>query len=89
MPEKTQGFTHFNLKPIKDITKRNRVLRKLFGRKEKDYLTKGLIKESNGKILSPTSFIIPLSKAQEVLKLLNSEKLDFIFFEFWSDEFSR
>jgi len=84
-PEKTKGYTHFNIKPIKDITKRNRILRKIFGRKEKSYLTKGIINEVNGKKLSPTSFIIPINKSQEIIKILNSEKLDFSFFEFWSD----
>jgi len=84
-PEKTKGYVHFNLKPIKDITKRNRILRKIFGRKEKSCLTQGIINEIGGKKLSPTSFIIPINKTQEILRILNSEKLDFNFFEFWSD----
>lgn len=86
MPEKTEGFVFFNLKPIKDITKRNRILRRLFGRKEKNYSTKGIVEEINGKRLSAISFIVPIEKTQEILKMLNSEKLDFSFFEFWSDQ---
>jgi len=86
MPEKIKGYTQFNLKPIKDITKRNRVFRKVFGRKEKGYLTKGIVEEVNGKKLSPTSFIVPIEKSQEIVKMLGSEKLDFKFFEFWSDD---
>ena len=85
MPEKTKGFTFFQLKPIKNITKRNRVLRKLFGRKEENYSFKGIIEEIKGKKLSPMSFLVPLEKSQEIIKILGSEKLDFSFFELWSD----
>ncbi len=87
MPEKVKGFVHFNLKPIKDITKRNRVLRKIFGREEKGYSAKGEIEKANGKKLSATSFIIPAEKSKDIIKLLNSEKVDYSFFEFWSDVF--
>lgn len=86
MPEKNQGFVYFNLKPIKDITKRNRVLRKLFGRKEKNYLNEGLLSKIGGKKISAMSFISPLGKTKEIFEILNSEKIDFSFFEFWSDE---
>jgi len=86
VPKNTKGYVYFNLKPIKDITKRNRVLRRLFGRKEKNILKQGLLGEINGKILSPNSFIIPIEKSKDIVKILNSEKLDFSFFEFWSDE---
>jgi predicted nucleotidyltransferase len=87
MPEKTKGFVQFNLKPIKNIAKRNNILRKIFGRKEKDYSTKGQVEEANGKKLSALSFIVPLEKTEEVFKLFNSEKIDYTFFEFWSDAF--
>lgn len=73
MPEKTKGFTFFQLKPIKNITKRNRVLRKLFGRKEKNYSTKGLLEKVKGKRLGASFFIVPIEKTQEIIKLLNSE----------------
>ena len=86
IPEKIKGYVHFNLKPIKDITKRNRVLRRLFGRKEKSYSTKGIVEEITGKRLSAISFIVPIKETQKILKMLNSEKLDFKFFEFWSDD---
>lgn len=86
MPEKTKGFVFFQLKPIKDITKRNRVLRGLFGRKEKNYSFKGIIEEIKGKRLSPMSFLVPLEKSQEIIKMLGFEKLDFSFFELWSDD---
>jgi len=86
LPENKQGFIYFNLKPIKNITTRNRVLRKLFGRKEKNYSVKGVVEELNGKILSSSSFVVFLEKGHEIIKFLSSEKLDFSFFEFWSDQ---
>ena len=87
MPEKTKGFVQFNLKPIKNIAKRNRILRNLFGRKEKNYLSEGALSKTGGKKLSALSFIVPLGKTEEVFKLLNSEKINYSFFEFWSDAF--
>ena len=86
IPEKLKGYVQFNIMPIRDITKRNRIIRKLFGRKEKNYVIEGILKEFNGKQLSPSSFILPLEKSQEIIKFLNSEKLDFRFFEFWTDQ---
>lgn len=86
MPEKVKEFVQFNLKPIKNISKRNRVLRKIFGREEKGYSVKGEVEKANGKKLSATSFIIPAEKSRNIIKILNSEKVDYNFFEFWSDE---
>jgi predicted nucleotidyltransferase len=87
MPEKIKGFVQFNLKPIKNIAKRNKVLRKLFGRKEKNYLSEGILSRINGKKLSSTSFIVPIEKTKEVFDIIKSEKIDYNFFEFWSDAF--
>ena len=85
-PEKLKGFVYFNLSPIKNITKRNRILRRLFGRKEKTYLTEGIIEKDGGKKLSALSFTVPLVQGQAIIKLLSSEKIDYTFFEFWSDQ---
>lgn len=87
MPEKTKGFVQFNLKPIKNIAKRNKVLRKLFGRNEKNYLSEGILSRINGRKLSSASFIVPVEKTKEVFDILNPEKIDYSFFEFWSDAF--
>lgn len=88
-PKDLKGFTLFTLKPIKNVTKRNRVIRKLFGRKEKKYVSKGIIAELGGNQLSPTAFIIPLSKSQEIIKMFNAEKVDYTLIEFWSDQISK
>ena len=85
VPEKMNGFVQFTLKPIKNITKRNRIIRKLFGRKEKKYSAKGIIEMLNGKKISTVSFIVPIEKSSEVIEMLGKEKVDYSFFEFWSD----
>lgn len=85
-PEKMKGFVYFSLSPIKDITKRNRVLRKLFGRREKSYSTEGIVSKIGGKKFSALSFIVPSNYSQEIIKLLSAEKINYRFFEFWSDQ---
>lgn len=84
-PEKLKGFTFFNLKPIKNITKRNKIIRKIFGRTEKNHKKSGLIKSLHGKKLSPSSFLTPIEKSNDIINYLNSEKIDFSFFEIWTD----
>lgn len=84
-PEKMKGFAQFTLKPIKNIAKRNRVIRILFGRKEKKYLSVGAIEKLSGKRISASSFIVPVEKTKDILEMLNKEKIDYSYFEFWSD----
>jgi len=86
LPAKTSGFMHFAIPPIKNIAKRNKIIRKLFGRIEKKHKTEGIVKLLGGKKLSSASFLAPKEKANEIIKILNSEKIDFSFFEFWSDQ---
>lgn len=85
IPEKMRSFTYFNISPIKSIAKRNRIIRELFGRKEKNYSKKGIVGEINGKKLSASSFIIPKEHTNKILKLLGKEKVNYRFFEFWTD----
>ena len=84
VPEKLKGFAQFTLKPIKNIAKRNKIIRRLFGRKEKEYTSEGIV-ESYGKKISASSFIVPIEKSKEALEMLNKEKIDYSYFEFWSD----
>lgn len=85
IPENMNSFVQFTLKPIKNITKRNRIIRKLFGRREKKYSAEGMVEILNGKKISATSFIVSTGKANEIIKIMNKEKTDYSFFEFWSD----
>lgn len=87
-PQDMKGFVFFNIEPIKNITKRNKVIRELFGRKEKNYSKKGVLEEIKGKKLSASSFIVLKEHAERILKLLGKEKLNYRFFEFWTDALS-
>lgn len=89
IPENMAGFAFFSINPIKNITKRNRVLREIFGRNEKNYFKKGIIDEIQGKKLSALSFVIPKEHTERVLKLLGKEKVNYRFFEFWTDNLNR
>lgn len=84
-PQNLKGFVLFNINPVKDIARRNKLIRKLFGRKEKNYSTKGVLENINGKKLSPSSFYVPLENTNQIIKILNEEKINYIFFEFWKD----
>lgn len=86
IPKNMKGFVLFNMTPIKNITKRNRIIRELFGRKEKNYSKKGIVGEINGKKLSASSFVIPKEHTDKILKLLGKEKVNYMFFEFWTDD---
>ena len=87
VPKDKRGFVHFYLNPVKDIAKRNKIIRELFGREEKIYIKKGMIETLGGKKLSPSSFIVPIEKANEIFIFLNKEKAKYNLFEFWTDEF--
>ena len=86
VPEKVQSFTYFSISPIKNIAKRNKIIRKLFGRNEKNYSSESLISLLKGRKLSPSAFIIPKDKTEEIFSTLKKEKIDFISFVFWTDE---
>lgn len=87
IPGNTRAFTQFVMHPIKEIALRNSIMRVLFGRKEKKYITEGLIPQRGGRKLSPLSFIIPHNHTQEIIALLNKHKIQYILFDFWSDAF--
>lgn len=86
MPTNVLGYSLFYLRPIKDITKRNKVIRGLFGRKENKKSSDGLVVRCGGKQISPTTFLIPLERSSQVIHFLSSEKQEYAFFEFWSDQ---
>lgn len=86
LPEKLKHWTIFNITPIKDIAKRNKIIRALFGRKEKKYSTIGMVKKVNGKKLTTLSFAIPIENAKEFIDLLSKEKINYSFFELWTDQ---
>lgn len=86
LPEKLKHWVFFSISPIKNIAKRNKVTRALFGRKEKKYSTTGMIEKVNGKKLTSLSFVIPVENAGEFMNFLSAEKINYILFELWSDQ---
>jgi len=83
--EKKERKILLTIKLPKEKKKYLHLTRELFGRKEKNYMSEGLIMEMKGKQLSPTSFIVSLEKINEVINILNFEKIDYTLIEFWSD----
>ena len=86
-PEEIKHYDLFVFQPVRDIAKRNRIIRRLFGRKEGKLLSSGFIEESKGKILSPVSFIIPIESHNKILEIFIKEKIDYRIYEVWSDQF--
>lgn len=86
IPRDMKGYVFFQIEPIKDIAKRNKVIRGLFGRKEKSYFTKGILESITGKKLSSSSLIVPKEYADKLIDFFGKEKVRYRFFEFWSDQ---
>ena len=85
-PKNLKSIVFFQLESIKDIAKRNKIIRMLFGRKEKKYSSKGILENYKGKKLSSSSFIINKQYSNEIIKILGKEKISFTFFELWTDQ---
>src|SRR3989344_637073 len=60
-----------------------KVIRKLFGRKEKGYLSEGLVNEFNGKKYSSSSFVVDKEHTGKIISMLRNEKVSYRFFEYW------
>lgn len=86
LPKDIKSFVFFNINPIKNITKRNYIIREIFGRKEKNYSKIGILEKVEGKRVSPSSFIISKEKSNQIIHFLGKNKIDYQFFEIWTDE---
>ena len=85
LPRGIEKFIYFNIKPIKNIAKRNKIIRILFGRKEENYSNEGVINKFKGSRLTPTSFLISSEYLKDIMDLLSKEKIDYSFFEVWKE----
>jgi hypothetical protein len=81
--EKLRQNYLFYISPIKNIAKRNKIIRALYGRKEKAITTKGLINELNGKKISPNVFIVSSDSEVQISNLLKEEKIKFSKEKIW------
>ena len=71
--------------PIKQKNKRYRIDRYLFGRKERERAYEGMVQELGGIKIDARAFILPSQRAQQVLKKLREEKVDFSIRDFWCE----
>lgn len=71
------------IKPVKDAAKRNRIIRKLAGRKEAERKEKGLVEEISGQVLDSRHYIIPAEKISLVTRVLSKENAFFQLKEVW------
>lgn len=78
-----EGYMLISFSPIKNIAKRNKLMRTIFGREEKRFKKEGLVIKMGGVKLSPTVFIIPLQFSSEILSFLRKEKINFQLREIW------
>ncbi len=88
LPKETKHYMLIIHKPIKDIAKRNKIIRKIIGRHEKNYQKKGIIEDIKGKLISQRVILIPIENLRYINEILNKEKIDYKFFEIWSDQFN-
>lgn len=86
LPKGMEKFIYFNIRPIKNIAKRNKIIRVLFGRKEENYNNNGIINKFKGSRLTPTSFLIPSQYLKEIIDIFSKEKIDYSFFEIWREK---
>lgn len=71
------------MKPVKDIAKRNRIIRKLVGRKEAHRKEKGLLEQIGGQILDSRHYLVPAEKISRVTRIFSKEKAFFEIREVW------
>jgi len=85
IPKDMKSLILFNIQPIKNITKRNKIIRELFGRKEKKYKKIGLLEKFDGKKLSPSSFIVSKEYSRDFINFLGKEKINFSLIEIFGN----
>lgn len=83
---KGKGYLLIPFAVISDITKRNRVMRALFGRAEEGYSKEGIVVKLGGRRVAPTVFLVPSQFADQVLPILKREKIDYQLIELWTDQ---
>lgn len=81
-----EGYMLLSFSPIRDITKRNRITRALFGREEKGFKKDGMVSKVGGRRISPTVFLVPLQFSREIISFLRKEKVDIELREIWGLE---
>lgn len=71
------------IEPISKAADRNRVMRRLAGRKEKHFQGKGMISDARGQSLGTRVFLVPAENIHPFLKLFSEEKVNYRMIEIW------
>lgn len=71
------------IKPIKNIAKRNKIIRKLAGRKEIKRKERGFVHISGGSIIDSRHYIMPAETINDLLALFSKEKILYELREIW------
>ncbi len=79
-----RAFFIIAIEPVKDIAKRNRVIRKLAGRQEKQYHGSGLVRELGGEAVDSRVFLVPAEKSQKMLQVLSKENVRYSLRKMWA-----
>lgn len=76
---------HFfvEVKPIANIAKRNKVIRALAGRKERNRKERGLVSSMGGTVIDSRHYFIPAEKVGAVTQLFAKEKVLYELREMW------
>ena len=85
---KQKHFMLFSFEPISNKNKKYRIDRYLYGRNEKNRQNTGMVQKLNGIKINSRAFIISAENSEEIIKHLKSEKMDFRFYDIWSDSIS-
>lgn len=78
--------TLFTFRPIKPVKRRNKVIRKIFGRS--DVRSEGIVEKLSGRKLTPRSFIVPRKNTSEVKKVLDRNGVNYEMFQICLEEIS-
>ncbi len=85
IPGNLKQYTLIANDSIKNIAKRNKIERELFGRKEKKYVKDGILNGLGGKMISNRVLIMPAENSDKIISLFNKEKIHFKLYEIWMD----
>lgn len=80
VPEGTE-MSLFTFEPIKPVKRRNKVIRKIFGRS--DTRSKGMVEKLSGRKLTPRSFMVPRKNTSEVKKFLDRNDVNYEMFQIY------
>jgi len=69
--------------PIKNAAKRNKIIRNLAGRKEKERKEKGLIEELEGFVIDARIYLLPAEHIDKILRIFSKEKVFYEMKEVW------